>query len=71
MINGVAVKLPAIAAQLLKNHPDVAYIEPNMVVTASDTQTDDLPWGLDHIDQALVAMAAKTFKKLVSTFTRM
>jgi subtilisin family serine protease len=35
----------------LKNNPHIDYIEKNAVATASSTQIQDLPWGLDRIDQ--------------------
>ena len=47
---GVAVELPAAAAQALANNPRVALIEPDGVATISETQTS-ATWGLDRVDQ--------------------
>jgi len=49
-IQGFAATLPAAAVTALAHHPNVAYIEPDQVVTAYTTQTD-ATWGLDRIDQ--------------------
>ena len=47
---GVAVELPAAAAQALARNPRVALIEPDGIATISDTQTG-ATWGLDRVDQ--------------------
>lgn len=47
---GVAVELPAAAAQALANNPQVALVEPDGVVTATDVQTP-ATWGIDRVDQ--------------------
>lgn len=47
---GVAVELPAAAAQALARNPRVALIEPDGIATTSDTQTG-ATWGLDRTDQ--------------------
>lgn len=47
---GVAVELPAAAAQALARNPRVALIEPDGIATISETQTG-ATWGLDRVDQ--------------------
>lgn len=47
---GVAVELPAAAAQALANNPRVALVEPDGIATVSDTQSS-ATWGLDRVDQ--------------------
>jgi len=49
-LKGFAVALPAQAAEALRRNPNVAYVEPDLVVSASDTQSN-ATWGLDRIDQ--------------------
>lgn len=60
-LSGFAVRVPAeeaeLAASSLANDPNVAYVEPNRVVRAEDTQTGPT-WGLDRIDQANLPLSA-------------
>ena len=49
-LSGFAAVLPAEALATLEADPNVAYVEPDRVVTAFDTQTG-ATWGLDRIDQ--------------------
>lgn len=50
VISGFAANLSERAVQKLRSHPDVAFIEPDRVVTVAGTQTG-ATWGLDRIDQ--------------------
>jgi hypothetical protein len=47
---GFAARLPAAALEALQRNPGVRLIEPDGIVTATQTQADP-PWGLDRIDQ--------------------
>lgn len=47
---GVAVELPASAAQALARNPRVALVEPDGVVTVAESQSP-VTWGLDRVDQ--------------------
>lgn len=49
-LKGFAVSLPEQAAAALARNPNVAYVEPDSVVTAFATQANPT-WGLDRIDQ--------------------
>ncbi|HEX4363095.1 MAG TPA: S8 family peptidase [Solirubrobacteraceae bacterium] len=49
-LKGFVAKLPATALAAVAADPDVAYVEPDRLVSLSDTQTS-APWGLDRIDQ--------------------
>ena len=49
-INGFAGRLSDDALADVRRDPDVAYVEPDTVVTANATQTG-ATWGLDRIDQ--------------------
>lgn len=49
-IKGFAAQLPAAAVQALERNPNVAYVEPDGIVTTMATQTN-ATWGLDRIDQ--------------------
>jgi subtilisin family serine protease len=51
LINGFSATLSSAQVTALRGSARVAYVEPDRVVTASTTQTVDLPWGLDRIDQ--------------------
>ena len=50
-IKGFAGSFPAAALEGLRNHPAVAYIEPDAEVQLHDTQTPTPAWGIDRIDQ--------------------
>jgi subtilisin family serine protease len=50
VIKGFSAKLDRAALAAVKDDPNVAYVEPDRVVTLSDTQAN-APWGLDRIDQ--------------------
>lgn len=47
---GLAVELPASAAQALARNPRVSLVEPDGVVTVADSQSS-ATWGLDRVDQ--------------------
>lgn len=47
---GFAASMPASSLQALQKNPNVAYIEPDQVITLSVTQSP-ATWGLDRIDQ--------------------
>lgn len=47
---GFAASMPASSLQALQKNPNVAYIEPDQVITLSITQSP-ATWGLDRIDQ--------------------
>lgn len=49
-LSGFAATIPATALALLQNDPNIAYIEPDQIVTSADIQTP-ASWGLDRIDQ--------------------
>jgi aqualysin 1 len=49
-LDGFAAKLSDRAVEVLRNDPQVAFIEADSRVTASDTQSP-VTWGLDRIDQ--------------------
>ncbi len=49
-LRGFAAALSDEAAQALKQHPDVAFVQPDQVVYALDAQPG-ATWGLDRIDQ--------------------
>jgi subtilisin family serine protease len=49
-LRGFAVALPGQAAEALSRNPNVAYVEPDSVVTAFASQANPT-WGLDRIDQ--------------------
>ncbi len=49
-IKGFAATLPAAAVEALRRNPLVAYVEPDQIVEAWETQTN-ATWGLDRVDQ--------------------
>ena len=49
-LKGFAAPIPAAALDGIRRNPNVAYIEPDAIVTASGTQSP-ATWGLDRIDQ--------------------
>jgi subtilisin family serine protease len=53
---GVAVELPAAAADALRRNPNVTRVEPDGQVTVTDTQTSP-PWGLDRSDQRTLPLS--------------
>src|SRR5438874_10752584 len=59
-IKGFAARLPASAAETLRQNPLVASVEPDQVMRADATQTMDAngdPWGLDRIDQSALPLS--------------
>ena len=59
-IKGFAARLPASAAETLRQNPLVASVEPDQVMRADATQTMDAngdPWGLDRIDQGALPLS--------------
>ena len=49
-LKGMAANLPDAAVAALRNNPNVAYIEPDQVVSLVATETN-ATWGIDRIDQ--------------------
>jgi PKD repeat protein len=49
-VRGFSVRMPAAAIQGLSRNPNVAYIEPDRIVTIAATQSN-ATWGLDRVDQ--------------------
>lgn len=49
-LDGFAAELPGDALTDLRKNPGVAYIEPDRVITTSETETD-ATWGIDRTDQ--------------------
>lgn len=59
-LNGFAAELTAPALQLLRERPDVAYIEQDRVVTVEGTQdlsSSKDTWGLDRLDQRALPLS--------------
>jgi len=59
-LKGFAARLPASAAEALRQNPLVASVEPDQVMRADVTQTMDAngdPWGLDRIDQGALPLS--------------
>ena len=50
VLSGFAAELPDEAVAELEQNPDVAYVEPDTIVTIQDIQPN-ATWGLDRIDQ--------------------
>ena len=50
-LKGFAAELSAADAAELAQDPDVAFVEPDRIVSASGTQTPAPSWGLDRVDQ--------------------
>ena len=46
-LRGFAARLTAPQISALENHPLVAYVEPDVIMTA---KVQELPWGIDRID---------------------
>jgi subtilisin family serine protease len=63
VLNGFAATLPAALVPLLAAAPEVDYIEPNFVAAVSAEQTNNLPWGLDRIDQTTGTDGSYTFEE--------
>ncbi|GHH79541.1 S8 family peptidase [Promicromonospora soli] len=51
-VRGFSASMSPGQAEKLEADPSVAYVEPNRVMTATDTQSPVPSWGLDRIDQA-------------------
>jgi len=50
-VRGFSASMSPDQAKQLEADPSVAYVEPNRVMTATDTQSPVPSWGLDRIDQ--------------------
>ena len=59
-LNGFAAELNEHQVEALRHNPHVADVEADQVTTAAATQTYDLPWGLDRIDQRARPLSALT-----------
>jgi subtilisin family serine protease len=60
VLKGFAARLSPMAVEALRRNPNVAYIEPDRVVTLETTQNMDAngdPWGLDRIDQRALPLS--------------
>ena len=53
---GFAASMPASSLQALQKNPNVAFIEPDQVITLSTTQSP-ATWGLDRIDQSSLPLS--------------
>lgn len=53
---GFAASMPASSLEALKKNPNVAYIEPDQIVSISATQSP-VTWGLDRIDQRTLPLS--------------
>jgi subtilisin family serine protease len=56
VFSGLAVDLPAPAAEALRRNPNVTRVESDGTVTITDTQTSP-PWGLDRADQRTLPLS--------------
>lgn len=50
-LKGFAAHLSPAAVEALRNHPAVAFVEPDGIVSIVDNQPNPPSWGLDRIDQ--------------------
>lgn len=50
-VPGFTARMPPQAAARLERDPEVEYVEPDRVVTATGAVQNDPPWGLDRVDQ--------------------
>jgi subtilisin family serine protease len=50
-LKGFSAQMSAQAAEALQHNPNIAFVEPDQVVSTASVQTG-APWGLDRIDQA-------------------
>lgn len=50
-VQGFTARMPPQAAARLERDPEVEYVEPDRVVTATGAVQNDPPWGLDRVDQ--------------------
>ena len=57
-VGAVHASMSEAEAERLAADPDVAYVEQNQVVQATDTQADPPSWGLDRIDQRSLPLDA-------------
>ena len=55
-LRGFAADLPEQAAAALSHNPNVAYVEQDQVMRASDTETN-ATWGIDRIDQRALPLS--------------
>ncbi|MEU4163507.1 S8 family peptidase [Actinoplanes sp. NPDC026670] len=51
VFNGFSATMTARTARQVAAHPDVAFVQPNVIHRISDTQTNPPSYGLDRIDQ--------------------
>jgi subtilisin family serine protease len=57
-LKGFAAELPEAAVRAIRGHPDVYYVEEEMMAVEADSQLN-APWGLDRIDQAAAPLNGK------------
>jgi subtilisin family serine protease len=69
-LRGFSVDMSEQDAKKLAADPDVAYVEQNQVMRATDTQTNPPSWGIDRIDQRNLPLSASyTFNTTASNVT--
>ncbi len=56
-LKGFAADLPDQAVEALRHNPNVAYVEPDQVVRADDTELNPPSWGLDRVDQRTLPLS--------------
>jgi aqualysin 1 len=57
VLNGFSAKLDRQALADVRNDPNVAYVEPDRVITLSATTQPNPTWGLDRIDQRALPLS--------------
>ncbi|MCW2639992.1 MAG: serine protease, partial [Dactylosporangium sp.] len=55
-LKGYAARMSEAQAKILAAQPEVAYVEQNHTVKATDTQSNPPSWGLDRIDQPFLPL---------------
>jgi len=52
-VSAIATTLPPQAIDALSRNPQISYIEPDAIVTATGIDYEELPWGIDRIDDGV------------------